>query len=154
MKKYAIDTCALIDAAKHYNMKIKRFDFVWTTFNEMIENGTLVSTIEVSDELKDDDLLEWSKQHEKLFIPLTEQIQEETTKILKDYPTLIKLKSMGNSNADPFLIATAKTENATIVTNEKLGDEKSSDYHIPNVCKKYNIPFLSLEEFFVEVFNE
>ena len=154
MKKYAIDTCALIDAAKHYNMKIKRFDFVWTTFNEMIEKGSLVSSIEVLDEIKDDDLLEWSNQHDTLFVPLTDRIQQETANILKDYPTLIKLKSTANSNADPFLIATAKVEDAIIVSNEKLGDEKTNDYHIPNVCKKYNIPCITLDELFFELFEE
>ena len=41
------------------------------------------------------------------------------------------MKSTGNSNADPFLIATAVLEGAIIVSDERLGDETTGDYHIP-----------------------
>ncbi len=60
---------------------------------------------------------------------------------------MIKMKSTGNSNADPFLIATALIEQATIVSDERIGDESTGDYHIPNVCRKYRIACISLNEF-------
>ena len=98
-------------------------------------------------ELKDDDLVEWSKKNDPLFLPLTEEVQKKVTDILHDFPTMIKLKSTGNSNADPFLIATAEIEGAIIVTDERLGDESTGDYHIPNVCRRYGIECITLNDF-------
>ena len=75
------------------------------------------------DELKYDDLKVWAKQHKECFLPLTQDVQAKTTEVLSQFPTLIKIRSTGNSNADPFLIATAALQGGTIVTNEKLGEE-------------------------------
>ena len=147
MKRYAIDACSLINAAKNYNLKKNVFSPVWETIAAMIREGTLISTSEVRDELKDDDLMEWSKKNDQLFLPLTEEVQKRTMAILRDFPTLIKMKSTGNSNADPFLIATADIEGATIVSDERLGDESTGDFHIPNVCRKYGIECITLSDF-------
>lgn len=115
MEKYAIDTCSLINAAKNYSLKKTTFNPIWEKVTDMIATGGLISTSEVRDELKDDDLVEWSKRNDSLFLPLTEEIQQKATAILRDFPTMIKMKSTGNSSADPFLIATAEIEGATIV---------------------------------------
>lgn len=71
--------------------------------------------------------------------------------ILKKYPTLIKMKSTSNSNGDPFLVATAIVNNGCIITNERPGDEKAGDYHIPNVCKGFGIPCMNLHAFIGEI---
>ena len=147
MEKYAIDACALINAAKHYSLKKSTFNPLWDTIEEMIVDGTLISTIEVREELKDDDLVAWSKRYDQLFLPLTEDVQKQATVVLRDFPTLIKMKSTGNSNADPFLIATATLESAIVVSDERLGDESTGDYHIPNVCRRYGIECISLSDF-------
>lgn len=147
MKKYAIDSCSLINAAKNYNMKKTVFYPIWGRIEDLIMSGKLISTIEVKDELKDDDLVEWSKRNNSLFLPLTEDIQRKTVEVLHDFPTMIKMRSSGNSNADPFLIATALVEGAAIVSDERLGDEKTGDYRIPNVCRRYNIDCITLNDF-------
>ena len=147
MDRYAIDACSLINAAKNYNLKKSAFVPIWKKITEMIAAGTLISTIEVRDELKDDDLLEWTKRNDQLFLPLTEEVQRKATDILRDYPTMIKMKSSGNSNADPFLIATATIAGATVVSDERLGDESSGDYHIPNVCRRYGLACITLHDF-------
>ena len=147
MERYAIDTCALINASKNYSLKKTTFNPIWQKVTDMIAKGALISTSEVRDELKDDDLVEWSKKNDPLFLPLTEEVQKKLTDILHDFPTMIKLKSTGNSNADPFLIATAEIEGAIIVTDERLGDESTGDYHIPNVCRRYGIECITLNDF-------
>jgi len=147
MERYAIDTCALINASKNYSLKKTTFNPIWQKVTDMIAKGALISTSEVRDELKDDDLVEWSKKNDLLFLPLTEEVQKKVTDILHDFPTMIKLKSTGNSNADPFLIATAEIEGAIIVTDERLGDESTGDYHIPNVCRRYGIECITLNDF-------
>lgn len=144
---YVIDACALIDAAKEYNMSKKTFSPIWEAFDELISNGRLITSVEIQDELKDDDLIAWAKKHKEFFVPLTKEIQEQVYEVLKRYPTLIKMKSTSNSNGDPFLVATAIVKNGCIITNERLGDEKSGDYHIPNVCKGFDIPYMNLHAF-------
>ena len=144
---YVIDACALIDAARNYNMSKKSFSHIWAALDDLIQNGELISSTEIMDELKDDDLKAWAKQHKECFLPLTRDVQAKTTEVLTQFPTLIKIRSTGNSNADPFLIATAALPGGTIVTNERLGDSKTKDYKIPNVCQALNIPYMNLHTF-------
>jgi hypothetical protein len=112
-----------------------------------LKKGELITSMEILDELKDDDLIEWSKHRKEFFLPLSKEVQEQTMIILKKYPTMIKMKSSSNSNGDPFLVATAIVNNGCIVTNERSGDEKTGDFHIPNVCKGFDIPFMDLHSF-------
>lgn len=151
MNKYVIDSCSLINAAKNYNLNKKSFRNIWLAIDELIDNGLLYSTVEVLDEIKDDDLIRWCNSHKHIFLPLSKGIQEKTAEVLKECPHIIKIKSVGNSNADPFLIATAIMEDAIIVTDEKMGDEKSLDYRIPNVCKKFGIGCISLNAFLDQI---
>ncbi|MEY8420870.1 DUF4411 family protein [Oscillospiraceae bacterium 44-5] len=144
---YVIDACALIDAAQHYNMSKKSFAHIWTTFEQMIQCGELISSTEVLDELKDDDLKIWAKRHQECFLPLTKDIQLKTSEVLAQFPNLIRIRSTANSNADPFLIATAVLYGGSIVTNEKLGDMKTLDCKIPNVCQILKIPYMNLHTF-------
>ena len=80
---YVIDACALIDAAKHYKMSKATFSPIWDAIDEMIEKGELITSSEIHDELKDDDLIEWAKKHKEMFIPLTQEIQIRAKEILK-----------------------------------------------------------------------
>ena len=144
---YVIDACALIDAAKDYNMTKKTFSPIWDTFNNLIDSGELITSSEIFDELKDDDLVKWSKRHKIFFVPLSKEIQEQVSIVLKKYPNLIKMKSSSNSNGDPFLVATAIVKKGCIVTNEHSGDEKNGDVKIPNVCNGLNVAYMDLHTF-------
>jgi hypothetical protein len=153
-KKYAIDACALIDASKAYPLDKTSFAHVWAKLSEMFRAKTLISSIEVFDELKDKDLQTWIKKHKDCFLPLSEGIQSKTTEILALYPELVKIRpKRSSSNADPFLIATALENDCAVVTNERLGDESTKDYRIPNICKKYRIRCISLNDFINEIFD-
>ena len=149
--RYVIDACALMNACQHYSMTSRTFSPIWETFEEMIANGQLVSSSEVMDELKDEELSKWAKKHKECFLPLTKEIQEETSAILKLYPELIQMRSLKNSNADPFLVATAFVVNGTVVSDEKLGDEKSRQFKIPNICNAKGIPCIKLNDFIREI---
>ena len=144
---YVIDACALIDASQHYNMSKKSFSHIWEALDELFKTGKLISCSEIMDELKDEDFQKWAKEHKDCFYPLNKDLQEKTTEVLSQFPNLIKIRSTSNSNADPFLIATALLQNGSIVTNEKLGDEKTKDCRIPNVCQTLGIPYMNLHSF-------
>ena len=106
--------------------------------------GTLLSSSEVLEELKDDDIAAWGKQRKEAILPLTFEIQKKTTEILAKYPDMIRISTKGSSNADPFLVATAILEGGIIVT-----DEKSTG--IPNVCNMEGIPYMNLNAFLNEI---
>ena len=144
---YVIDACALINACHNYSMTSQFFSRVWEIFDDMISKGELISSSEVLDELRDEKLSVWARQHRECFIPLDKPIQDKTKEILKRYPTLIQMKSVRNSNADPFLIATAVLNKGTLVTDERFGDEGQGQIKIPNVCRNENIPCINLQEF-------
>ena len=146
IRKYVIDACALIDAAKNYNMSKKTFSNIWETLDKLVEEGRLISSAEILDELKDDDIEKWGKQHKGAFLPLSKEIQEKATEILKKYPNMIKIATKASSNGDPFLIATAIVEGGIVVTNEKKNENK-----IPYVCEKMNIEYMDLNGFLNEV---
>ena len=75
---YIIDACALIDAAKEYNMSKKTFLPIWEALNNLIENKELFTSSEIFDELKDDDLLTWAKQHKDFFLCHSPKIYKNT----------------------------------------------------------------------------
>lgn len=144
MKKYVIDACSLINAAKNYNMAKKAFYQIWETFDKMVVAGTLLSSSEVLEELKDDDIAAWGKDRKEAFLPLTFEIQKKTTEILAKYPNMIKIATKGSSNADPFLVATAILEKGIIVTDEGAAG-------IPNICNMEGIPHMNLKAFLDEI---
>lgn len=147
---YVIDSSCLIDASKSYTIGKKSFESVWNTIDTLIQEKKLISSTEIKDEILDEDLLQWLKKYDNFYIPLTEAIQLSVIKILKKYPNLIKMRSSGNSNADPFLIATAlefsKYDIVKVVSNEKPSGDR-----IPVVCNHYGIECINLSKFINEV---
>ena len=174
-KKYVIDACALINASKNYNMTKKAFSHIWQAFNELVENGQLISSSEIFEELKDialvkngknkyeefleryyymplnvifkdDDIVKWAKEHKDAFLPLSKEVQLKTTEILQQFPQIIKIQTKGSSNGDPFLIATAILEDGIIVT-----DEGNKNNGIPMVCESLGVEYMKLNDMLDEV---
>ena len=145
-RKYVIDACSLIEAAHRYNMSKRSFAYIWDTFNKEIAEGRLLSSIEIFDELKDDDLANWAKQHKQAFLPLKKDNQNKTREILEKYPSRIKMRSKKNSNGDPFLIATAIVVGGVVVTNE--GTKHNG---IPEVCQGLGVEYINLSQYLDEI---
>ncbi|MHB1461188.1 MAG: DUF4411 family protein [Armatimonadota bacterium] len=150
MTNYAIDSSVLIDAAKYYPIHKASFRFFWDKIGDMFNNNRIISSVEIYEELKNDLILkDWLLNYQGAFLEIDDAIQQEVAKILGTFPGLVKLKrrSKSNSNADPFLIATAIVHKCTILTSEKKGDMANGQVKIPNVCEGYNIPCYNLEYF-------
>jgi len=144
--KYVIDTCALVDANQNYSFSKRVFNPIWTRLAELFTSGELISSSEVLEEIKDDDLLSWLSPYRKCFLPLSKEVQEQTSMILSAYPDLVKIRTnKPSSNGDPFLIATALVTGGVVVTNEKQG--------IPKVCEHFEVRCIRLKEFVDEVFE-
>ena len=150
---YVFDTSPL--SALFKNFYRRRFPSLWERFDNLVANGHIVSTREVSREIEDgatEDLRDWAIHHQGLFTVPTAaegalvvriyavphfQQNIEQQKILK-----------GGKNADAFVIAKAGVEHGTVVTMELL---KPNAAKIPNICEYFSIPCRSLEEFMEEV---
>lgn len=66
-------------------------------------------------------------------------------KILEKYPRLIS-EEKNRSIADPWVIAHAQSENATVVTLEQKA-VKADKIKIPNICKEEDMECIDIYDF-------
>lgn len=139
---YSIDTSALLDAwVRWYPPDL--FPKLWENIETLISEQRIFATEEVLVELekKDDEIFKWAKK-QKMFYPLTTEIQTFVSQILTKYPRLVDSRRE-RSQADPFVIALAKHKNCVVITGEKnFGTEDRP--RIPIVCKEFEIKSISI----------
>ena len=136
---YCIDTSALIDAWVRWYPK----DVLPTLWDDRIEEllkaGEFVAPDEVLEELKQkegDTLTDWALRHKKMFRVTDMDLQSVATEIVNHFPNLVDPDS-SVTEADPFVVALARTINATVITGEKATGQLESHPHIPDVCRHY-----------------
>lgn len=141
--KYCIDTSALMDAWVRWYPR-EMFPTLWEEVDALIEGARLISSEEVLQELErkeGDTLHERAKERRDMFLPLDNDIQTCELQIMANHPQLVD-KRTGKSFADPWVIATAHTNDCTVVTGEK--PTGSSDRpKIPDVCQEMRIRCIS-----------
>jgi hypothetical protein len=146
---YVFDNSPLSVLFKNYYRG--RFPTLWKHFDELIDGGNIASTREVVREIEDSSIAElrdWAKNNSSVFaIP----IAAEGAFVAKIYSVAhfqqnIEQQKLlkGGRNADPFVIAKAATDGKTVVTMELL---KANAAKIPNICKHFQIPCMTLEQF-------
>jgi hypothetical protein len=147
---YCIDISAFIDLWRGYYPS-DVFESLWKNLENLISAGFLFSPKEVLEELKkrDDELLKWAKKHKKIFINLDQQQLKYVKDIETRFPTFID-PNKSTPEADPFVIALAISQDLIVITSEKKASPGASRPKIPDVCSYYNLPCISLLEFFRE----
>jgi hypothetical protein len=150
-KGFCIDTCALIDLRRSYYPP-DVFPGLWDDIEGLIDQGLLIAPNEVLEELKgvDDEILRWARRFKKMFVASDKFQLREVTDILVKFPRLID-PDKTKPEADPFLIALAKSTGWAVVTSEKPRADPNARPKIPDVCKSYGIKCISLVEFFREL---
>jgi len=131
----------------------KTFPPIWSKLDPMIEKGLIASPTEVYLEIADrvDEISQWVKDNkEKIFVELDEQQVVATTDILSKYKRLHDIKKT-KFDADPLVIALAYSNKLTVVSNEKKTNINNGKQNIANVCDAYNIPCITLLDFFDEI---
>lgn len=145
---YVFDSGAFIQLFRYYYTDT--FKSLWEKFDELIENGKIISVMEVKHELENhgDKLADWVKNHSKIFLKPN---QEEANVIMHIYNNVhfehnIKKqdKLQYCNEADPFVVAKAKVIGYKVVSTEKY---KKDGAKVPNLCEYENVEHLSLEEF-------
>jgi len=142
---YCIDTSALI-AAWYERYKPNRFPKLWNELDELIKEGRLVSSSLVLRECskqRSEELHDWLKPREAMFHMPDEAVQVQVDFIVNTYTGLI---SAGKEKfqADPFVIALAKVNGYTVITEET---GPASLAKIPGVCAAMKVPCLNLMQF-------
>jgi len=150
--KYCLDANVLIQAwQKYYNPKFCP-DY-WKVLIELGKSGKIFIPELVYEEIvrTEDDLSKWLKTSKIPIAKISEPITKHIRKILKDYPLLVD-NTKSRSLADPWVIAHALSENATVVTKEeKVTALNSKKIKIPNVCDNIGIRWINDFQFIEEL---
>jgi hypothetical protein len=142
--KYCINTSAIIDAAIRWHPP-DSFPSFWTRLSELATSGQLISHEQVLLELekKEGDVShQWGSQRNDIFEAPTDATEFEMRRIMERFPQLAK-GARGQHYADPFVIATARAHNVSVVTGE-IATGNLERPHIPDVCSALSIPCISI----------
>ncbi|MDR3448753.1 MAG: DUF4411 family protein [Alphaproteobacteria bacterium] len=127
------------------------FKALWAQLDALVAAQELISTREVRKELENSGLehvLKWAKNNSGIFTIPTAAETQFVGQIFSvpHFQALIgqKAQQRGTPVADPFVIACAKVNGGTVVSQEKY---KPNAAKIPNVCAHFNIPCIDLEKF-------
>lgn len=123
------------------------FPGMWSHIEQMIALGQVHAVDEVKREVTrhDDETARWARAQKGLFVPLTRDVQEATSRVLERHPKLISLGSNRNS-ADPFVVGLAMAQDGTVVTQETASG-KLHKPRIPDVCDAMGVPWMTLPQF-------
>lgn len=138
-KVYCLDTNVFIQAWNSYYAMDVMPEY-WDTLDRMAHEGVVFCTIEVKREIEriDDDLCQWIKVRRHFFREIDKRVQIEVRRVLKAFPRLVD-SIRDRSMADPWVIAHALSEGATVVTKEQATGS-SKRIRIPDVCTHFNLP--------------
>lgn len=146
---YVFDTSPFSTLFKNYYRRT--FRSLWERFDDLVEEGRIVSTREVLRELEDGPVrsaAEWANQHNELFATPSAAEGAYVARIYRvtHFQQNIEQRKVlrGGRCADPFVIAKAGVERRAVVTVEEF---KPNAVKIPNICRHFDIPCLSLEDF-------
>lgn len=147
---YSLDSSCLIHAWRRA-YPIRNFPPFWDRLDSLIEAKRLFSSVEVLKEIKrkDDELYDWCKPREALFVPIDDDIQDHVIAIMGSYPKLVDT-SKGRSGADPFVIGLARMNGKPwhVLSEENPG--RANSPKIPDVCIAEGIRCLRLVELIQE----
>ena len=151
---YVVDTNVLITLMAHHPQDKPAYQAIWDEIGSLIRQKNIFSTMVVYEEIikylgKNDQLKKWAISHKKhFFIWPDKDTWQLAQNIIGKFPDLLDKKKLqtGEPDADPFLIALAQSEGATIITQER----KDLPNKIPMVALHYRVRTIDLYEFFEE----
>lgn len=152
---YCLDANVLIQAWQKYYSPDLCPEY-WESLNKLGELGIIFIPAAVSEEIMrtEDDLSDWLKNSKIPIIEINEQVTRGLQNIYSSDPKhkFLVDNTKARSLADPWLIAHAIVENATVVTKEeKITQSNSKKIKIPNVCENMGVRWMNDFEFLREV---
>lgn len=142
--KYTIDTCSLASFFRENGFYNKdNFRTLWLKIEKMLFDKIIISHIEVLNEIKEgdknDSLLVWAKDNDDIFNDYDLSNEPQIIKQIGNISTKFISQGKEKLNADPWLIAQAKVNNLTVITQETKGETT-----IPTICKKMGVQCLDV----------
>lgn len=138
--KYLVDASMLLRRNTKGTYDEAAFPVQWQGFDKIVEQGLVVSIMEVKVELTredHDDYEEWINDHEDIFKPLDDPSIVIMEDINSRYPDLVEQNEKDNSIADIPLVSFAKAHNLILVTNETYNYNQNmsqKNIRIPTLC--------------------
>lgn len=153
---YLIDSNVFIQAHR------SRYPFdvmpsFWERIKQLAQQGILKSIDKVKVELIDnatdgDELSEWCKNDlpQDFFVNSQVSIAEYMEIIHwansgeREYTPAAKRKFLATEYADPWLVSLSKFDSSYIIVTEEIGNpEIKKDIRIPDVCDKFDLPYMN-----------
>jgi hypothetical protein len=140
--QYTIDSCSLMDIFNDAPVWTSKAitPGLWSRIESMIADGTIISHIEVFQEIKTDgkkgvELYDWAQLNKQIFRDHRPEIEGPViAQMTAKYSEFVNGK-LGSAHADPWLIAQAKCDGLKVITEETFsGSARPSGIRIPNVC--------------------
>ena len=149
-RRYCLDTNVLIQAWNSY-YSVELCPDYWDILDDMAQNDAVFCTREVKREIEkiDDALKEWAKNRPHLFREVSNEVQTHLRAILNEFPRLVDT-TKDRSMADPWVIAHALAEGATVVTKEMPTPTGSARIKIPDVCERFSVRCIDDFQFVAE----
>lgn len=152
---YCLDANVLIEAWRKYYSPTFCPDY-WEILNELGAQQRIFLPQEVYEEITrtEDDLSKWLKVSKIPIRKTSESVIKCLQSIYASNPLHINLVDnvKGRSLADPWVIAHALDESATVVTKEeKITAINSLKVKIPNVCDNMDVRWMDDFEFVAEL---
>lgn len=148
---YLLDANIYIHAKNLYYS----FDFCpayWDWLDVEFETGKIASIDMVEHELKagNDELLDWVKDRPEHFLLCddaeTQRLVGVITQDLMEGDYNQQNRDSFLSGADPWIIAKAKTMDATVVSHESKITQQGKKVKVPNICQQYDVECISTFE--------
>ena len=144
---YIFDTNIFIRSKNEMPMEV--WPTFWAKMTEMINSGSIYSSVEVKDEINRgcDELTEWVKTNapKSFFLLLTPEVLEKYQDAQKwargeDRFTDAALRDFADV-ADAYLVATAAAYGMTLVTYEESNPQAKRRVMIPDVCNALGVRY-------------
>jgi len=143
--QFCVDQSAFLDAWERYYAP-DVFPGVWREIDRLMRTGAIGSCEAVYNEMekKSDGVITWAKRRKKFFLPPDDVVFQNMRRIMARFREGFVDPRTSRSGADPFVIATAMSQGATVVASELRG--KKNRPRIPDVCDSFSVPHCSLLE--------
>lgn len=139
-RRYSIDTSALIDGLERYYPE-ENFPSLWERIDSLVAEDRLVMSEEVWLEatVHAAAVKDWCERHGEgaLVVPTDAAVAGEVQSILTSFPRLV-MEGKSRNRADPFVVAVASLQRATVITGEAEGNANRPK--IPFVCQGIGVP--------------
>ena len=151
MDCYCLDSNVFIEGWNRY-YSIGLCPQYWRILDDLATKGVIFSPVEVKREIlkTDDGLADWIKHRDYIFKDITIEVQLHLRTIMASHGRLVDSIKQ-RSIADPWVIAHAMAEKATVVTKETPAGTTHRRIRIPDVCIALGVPWMNDFQFCHEV---